>query len=379
MTSETGTGGPRAAGPAPRASRNEPTARTAQRRFERALSASRLMMLVPVVFLLFDAAGSFIYGTDIFVRSASGVLSEPAKIGGRLGILLIVLDTFLVGATLMIAAFGFYELFVVKGDHTSDLLWLPNWLRMRDLEDLKARVVSMLILVAAITFVDRTVESQDEQETLFLGIGISIIIAALTAFLWFSRRNPPDADLGFVTAGNGGTEGSGPPGGGLGGGEPARGEPARGGLAGADPPRSDATDSSELAGAEGPAGPAGAVREAEATARAARVTAILAGTRRAGNWSLAHRTDVIATAGWARLDLRDAVLPAQQVEVRVVAGLGVVSLIVPPHMDVAESGTTLLGVRSICGGPATRPRAGAPTLVLSGACVLGVVRVRRLP
>src|SRR5215471_7085445 len=145
--------------------RNDGLARTTQRRFERVLTASRLLVLIPVVFLLLDAAGSFIYGTDIFVRTASDVISEPAKIGGRLGIFLIVMDTFLVGATLMIAAFGFYELFVIKGEPSSSL-WLPKWLRMRDLEDLKARVVSMLILVAAITFVDRTVESQDQQEIL---------------------------------------------------------------------------------------------------------------------------------------------------------------------------------------------------------------------
>ena len=80
------------------------------------LTLSRLLVLIPVIFLLLDAAGSFVYGSDILVRSATGLISEPAKIGGRLGLFLIVMDTFLVGATLMIAAFGFYELFIVKGE-----------------------------------------------------------------------------------------------------------------------------------------------------------------------------------------------------------------------------------------------------------------------
>ena len=111
------------------------------------------------------------------------------------------MDTFLVGATLMIVAFGFYELFIIKSERQGRRYWLPSWLKMHDLEDLKARVVSMLILVAAITFVDRTVEAHDEQEVLFLGIGISIIIAALTAFLWFGKRRPPAADSA-ATAGS---------------------------------------------------------------------------------------------------------------------------------------------------------------------------------
>lgn len=165
-----------------------PRAAGIQRRFERLLAWSRLLALIPVVFLLLDAAGSFVYGADILVRTADGDVGEPARIGGRLGIFLIIADTFLVGATLMIAAFGFYELFVIRKERARHKYWLPNWLRMRDLEDLKARVVSMLILVAAITFVDIAVESHDERGILFFGLGVAVVIIALTAFLRFGRR-----------------------------------------------------------------------------------------------------------------------------------------------------------------------------------------------
>jgi uncharacterized membrane protein YqhA len=161
-----------------------------QQWFERVLALSRLLALIPVTFLLLDAAGSFVYGADILVRTADGDIGAPAKIGGRLGIFLIVMDTFLVGATLMIAAFGFYELFVIRKERVRHRAWLPSWLRMRDLEDLKARVVSMLILVAAITFVDIVVESHDKRGILFLGLGIAVVIVALTAFLRFGRRPP---------------------------------------------------------------------------------------------------------------------------------------------------------------------------------------------
>ena len=368
-----GTGGEQTAGPVTAATPGgERPVHATQRRFERALTASRLLALVPVVFLLLDAAASFVYGTDIFVRTATDVFSEPAKIGGRLGIFLIVMDTFLVGATLMIAAFGFYELFVIRDERTSNKFWLPTWLRSHDLDDLKARVVSMLILVAAITFVDRLVESRNEQAVLFLGSGISIIIAGLTAFLFFGKRKPPPARLGDVSGGNGSPEGSGPESGGaLPGGLP-RG--ATRDVPGRDLPGREPTDSYETTAAV-----ADSARQVEEPPRPARVMAILAGTRRVGNWNVARRTKLIAAAGWAQLDLREAVLPAQQIAVRVIAGLGVVSITVPPHMDVSESGTTLLGLRSIHGGPATQPRVAAPELLLSGACVLGVIRVRRIP
>ena len=158
-----------------------------QRIFERVLAFSRLLVLIGVVFLVIDAAACFIYGADILIRTLAQIVSEPTHVGARLGRFLIVMDTFLVGVTLMILAFGFYELFVPTREHTGEKFWLPGWLEMHDIDDLKARVVSMLILVAAITFVDRLVESKNAEEVLFLGIGISIVIAALTAFWWLGR------------------------------------------------------------------------------------------------------------------------------------------------------------------------------------------------
>jgi uncharacterized membrane protein YqhA len=64
---------------------------------------------------------------------------------------------------------------------------LPAWLKMDDLNDLKARVISMIILVAAVTFVDVAVESEAGLNTLYLGVAVAVVIAALTAFLRYGR------------------------------------------------------------------------------------------------------------------------------------------------------------------------------------------------
>ena len=160
---------------------------SAQRGFERLLASSRLLILIPVVFLLVDAAASFVYGCYILVSTLTDVVHGPTRPGGTLGRFLVVMDTYLVGATMMIAAFGFYSLFI-DGHPDRQPSMMPRWLNMRDLEDLKARVVSMLILVAAITFVDVAVETHDEQGLFYLGIGIAVVIVALTAFLRFGRQ-----------------------------------------------------------------------------------------------------------------------------------------------------------------------------------------------
>jgi uncharacterized membrane protein YqhA len=159
------------------------------RRFERALSLSRVVVIVPVIVLLLSAMASFAYGTDVFVRSVTRVVDDPELTSHNLGFLLLLTDLFLIGATLMIAAFGFYDLFIGTIGASAPGVRLPGWLRMHDLDDLKARVVSMIILVAAVSFVVVAVESKGGLDTLYLGVGVAVVIAALTAFLHFGRMD----------------------------------------------------------------------------------------------------------------------------------------------------------------------------------------------
>ena len=68
------------------------------------------------------------------------------------------IDLFLIGATLIIAAIGLYELFIARIDPANLHRPLPAWLEMNDLNDLKARVIAMIILVCAVTFTDVLLE-----------------------------------------------------------------------------------------------------------------------------------------------------------------------------------------------------------------------------
>jgi len=148
------------------------------------------VVVVPVVVLVLAALSSFALGTDVFVRSVTNFVEDTELTSHNLGFLLLLTDLFLVGATLMIAAFGFYELFVARIDVADPSLRLPGWLRMRDLNDLKARVISMIILVAAVTFVDVVVETKDGGlATFYLGAAVALVIAALTAFLYFGKMD----------------------------------------------------------------------------------------------------------------------------------------------------------------------------------------------
>lgn len=152
---------------------------------ERVLAQSLRLAYIPVVVLLLAALGAFVYGTAFFVHAVRQVADHPFPVGHQIGLFLLDIDLFLIGATLLIAAVGFYELFVQEirlGQTTR----APAWLQMSDLNDLKGRVIAMIVLVASVTFVEVIVDAPTGRQALQLGIGIASVIIALTVFLRFS-------------------------------------------------------------------------------------------------------------------------------------------------------------------------------------------------
>jgi uncharacterized protein (TIGR00645 family) len=152
---------------------------------ERVLAGSLRLAYIPVVVLLLAGLGAFVYGTVFFVHAVRQIVDHPFPVGHQIGLFLKDIDLFLIGATLLISAVGFYELFVqeIRLDHTTRV---PQWLQMRDLNDLKGRVIAMIVLVASVTFVEVIVDAPTGHQALQLGIGIASVIVALTIFLRFS-------------------------------------------------------------------------------------------------------------------------------------------------------------------------------------------------
>lgn len=168
------------------ADRGEAGVRRSRVRFEEALAACRLLVLVPVVVLALGALGSFAYGTDLFVLAVRNVVGDALPVGNKIGQILVVIDLFLIGATLLIASFGFYELFIGRIAGQGHVR-LPDWLQMRDLNDLKARVISMIVLIVAVDFVEVLVESSGGLQMLERGAAVTLVIGALTAYVRFGR------------------------------------------------------------------------------------------------------------------------------------------------------------------------------------------------
>jgi uncharacterized membrane protein YqhA len=66
---------------------------------------------------------------------------------------------------------------------------MPAWLQMHDLNDLKGRVIGMIILVLAVSFVEVAVDNGNGRLVLELGGGIAVVTVALTAFLRYTGHS----------------------------------------------------------------------------------------------------------------------------------------------------------------------------------------------
>jgi uncharacterized membrane protein YqhA len=149
---------------------------------ERSLIASLRLAIIPVVMLVLAALGAFAYGVAVFIYAFRSIVRHPFPVGSHIGLFLLDIDLFLIGATLLISAIGFYELFI-KEIHRSKAARLPAWLEMRDLNDLKNRVIAMIVLVVAVSFVEEALDSSSGLQVLELGGGFALVIIALTVFL----------------------------------------------------------------------------------------------------------------------------------------------------------------------------------------------------
>jgi uncharacterized membrane protein YqhA len=86
-----------------------------------------------------------------------------------------VMDAFLIAIGLYIFAVAIYELFI--GD-----LNLPPWLQIHDLYHLKLKLISIIVLVMGIKFLEKFAASQDADATLRYGVAFAVATAALIGF-----------------------------------------------------------------------------------------------------------------------------------------------------------------------------------------------------
>jgi class 3 adenylate cyclase len=127
-----------------------------------------------------------------------------------------------------------------------------------------------------------------------------------------------------------------------------------------------------------PARPAVTEASAEVKPKRRWVVSIMSGETRKGRWRTGKRVGAVAIMGSVELDLRDALLEDDEVEITAWSIMGGVVVIVPEGIPVESSGFMFMGGRTnkIKDVPTVR---GAPTVRVKGYGLMGGVDVRSKP
>lgn len=149
----------------------------------RILSKSRYLVIFAVIGSFMAMITLLLYGVwDIYHIIATTITADKYEgIGKKLTFGFIeAIDTFLLATVCYITALGLYELFI------DDQLELPSWLNIQNLNDLKNKLTSVIIVLMAVIFLGQVVSWDGERDLLRIGAPIALVIAALT---WFLRQN----------------------------------------------------------------------------------------------------------------------------------------------------------------------------------------------
>ncbi len=145
------------------------------------VSYSRFLFVIPAIGAFILSVGLFLYGAFLTVQATVlwfGSLSLSASSGKAfIATSIQIVDIFLVATVVYLISLGLYSLFV------DDQLPLPAWLEIHDLDDLKSKLVAVVIVVLGVLFLGQAVTATGETSLLNLGAAVALVIAALTYYL----------------------------------------------------------------------------------------------------------------------------------------------------------------------------------------------------
>lgn len=139
-------------------------------------------LIAATALILFGAIETFIVIRDVFSKG-----EFTSKVAKTLLLSFIeITDIFLLATVLYIVALGLYELFI------DDRVPVPHWLAIHTLDDLKDKLIGVVIVVIGVGFLGQFTTWNGETNLLISGGGAALVIAALTFFLTQKSKKEKD-------------------------------------------------------------------------------------------------------------------------------------------------------------------------------------------
>jgi uncharacterized membrane protein YqhA len=153
----------------------------------RIVSASRYLIVVAVICIFVTGLALLLYGASETYQLVAHLFNDGVNAKSAKALILAAIelvDLFLLATVLFVIAIGLYELFV------DDNLALPGWLEIHTLDDLKDKLIGVVIVVLGVLFLGQVISWDGQRDLLGFGAAIGLVVVALTYFLG-QKIKPP--------------------------------------------------------------------------------------------------------------------------------------------------------------------------------------------
>ena len=144
---------------------------------------TRYTVFVPAIASILGALFLMAQGSIAVVIAVINSVVEQTPLKDVIVEVLTAVDAILLGTVLLVIGYGLYELFV---DTNIDV---PAWLQIKDLDDLKSKLIGVVVAIIAVVFVGVLVDSTRAGDVLAYGAGAGAVVLGLGVFAWATRKS----------------------------------------------------------------------------------------------------------------------------------------------------------------------------------------------
>lgn len=149
---------------------------------KRILGFTRYAVVVPAIASIIGALLLMGQGSIEMLLVVLDAISSEVTLKETIVEVLTAVDAILLGTVLLVIGYGLYELFI---DADIDV---PMWLRVNDLDDLKSKLIGVVVAIVAVVFVGVFVDSNRSRDVISYGVGAGALVVGLAVFAWASRK-----------------------------------------------------------------------------------------------------------------------------------------------------------------------------------------------
>lgn len=148
----------------------------------RILGVTRYAVIAPALAAILGALLLMVQGSIAMVVAIIGSVTGGTYLKDTIVEVLTAVDAILLGTVLLVIGYGLYELFVDSN------IEVPEWLQVRDLDDLKSKLIGVVVAIIAVIFVGVFVDANRASDVVAYGVGAGALVTGLAVFAYATRK-----------------------------------------------------------------------------------------------------------------------------------------------------------------------------------------------